>query len=127
LTDDFVDREAIQAVIGKAMELLRPIGLTIQPEMVQVTLAGSEMLVILPCLLRPEAKQKLEGDRESRAEFNKMMAERNEALIEEKKQEIADAAKNDLAEVLFGGATTCKHEHVHPEGFCIDCGKQVNG
>lgn len=121
---DFIDKEAINAVLGKAAEALRPLGLTVQPEMVQVTLIGDDMLVVLPCLLRPDAKKKLDMDKDARAEFNKMMAERNEALIKEKRDEILGSL-NNLEDVLFGGATSCQHLHVHPDGFCIDCGAPV--
>lgn len=124
MTDGFVDQEALRLVIEKAEDALRPLGLTVQMEMTNVSIMGTEILVVLPCLLRPEAKEKLEGDKESRAEFNKMMAERNEALVEEKRKEIA-AAMGDLDGVLFGGTDTCKHGHVHPDGFCIDCGEPV--
>jgi len=124
MTDDFVDKDAINAVLTRAVDALRPLGLTIQPEMVQVTLIGDDMLVVLPCLLRPDAKKKLDTDKDARAEFNKMMAERNEALIKEKKSEIISSLDN-LEDVLFGGAQSCKHLHVHPDGFCIDCGEPV--
>ena len=123
MDDGFVDMASLQEVIRQAEDRLRSIGLTLNIEGVAAMLAPDGSMVLnLPCTVRPSAKKKLVEDREAREQFNRMMAEQNRAMIEEKKQKLAELLKRGV-ESIFEEDDECSHERRHPDGFCLDCGE----
>jgi hypothetical protein len=124
----FVDNEAIKELTEKIVDVLRPIGLTINPEdMVFGVHPTHGMTVMIPALVRNSAKEKMDDSKASREAFNNMMANKNESMIDSKKDEIASMLESDNFEDLFFGdaeiETECKHENLHKvSGFCMDCG-----
>jgi len=129
-SNDFIDDEALAELRDKVIDVLRPLGLTVDEMQVQFSVQPEVgMMMFIPALVRPSAKQKMVEDKEAREQFNIMMAKQNEALVEKKGQDIASLAEDPekLMEALFGGgveeaANECKHERMHPSGFCLDCG-----
>jgi hypothetical protein len=125
----FVDNEAIRDLSEKIVDVLRPIGLTINPdELVFAVHPEFGMTCMIPALVRNSAKEKMDDDKASREEFNKMMANTNEAMIEDKADEIMKMVDADNFEDLFLGdaeiESECSHERKHPStGHCLDCGK----
>ena len=122
----FIDNEAIKELTEKVVDTLRPLGLTVDPEgIVSQVHPEHGMVAMIPALVRNSAKEKMEGDKKAREEFNQMMANQAEAKIDESVDEIAKAVTSDnLEDLLFGGALpddACKHENMHPSGFCMDC------
>ncbi len=122
----FVDMAALREVVERAVDELRKIGLTLQSEAVTAMVGpDGNMIVNLPCLVRPSAKKKLTEDRDAREEFNRMMAQQNQAMIEQKRQQLADLLRRGV-DSLFDEDEECSHERRHPEGFCLDCGEGMN-
>lgn len=134
-SNDFIDNESLGALRDKVIDTLRPLGLTIEAENVMFSVHPEHgMMMMIPALVRPSAKERLVEDRKSREEFNRMMANEAEAKIEDVKRNIADAiASGNLEGILFGGGTLdsakdqCLHENLHPSGFCMDCGWGMEG
>lgn len=134
-TDDFsdedaglVDQKAIEDILEKAADALRGLGLTLRLQDVTVTIQQGSTFALIPVLIRPSAKKKLVEDRDSREEFNKMMAAQNEAKIQDHAAKI-QAIANDpeaLFNYLYGDDTeeVCAHENVR-EGLCLDCQQEV--
>jgi len=128
----FIDNESIRELRDKVVDVLRPIGITVDPENVQFMLHPEYgMTIMVPGLVRPSAKQKMDDDRAAREAFNKMMANENEAMIEDKKSQIAKmVAADNFADLLFGDAeleSECSHERRHPStGHCLDCGEGLD-
>jgi hypothetical protein len=125
----FVDNEAIKELTEKIVDVLRPIGLTINPEdMVFGVHPTHGMTVMIPALVRNSAKEKMNDDKASREAFNSMMANQNDAMIESEKDKIAAMLESDnFGDLLFGDAeleSNCAHERRHPStGHCLDCGE----
>lgn len=127
----FMDTEALKELIAKVEDVLRPIGLTVQPDGIAFMMHPEHgMNMMIQALVRPSAQEKINEDKESRDEFNKMMANQNEAMVEDKAAEVRAAIGGDLEALLFGDSPTeedddddCAHENMHPSGFCMDCGK----
>ena len=128
MTDEsgFFDHEGLAQLVEKLADAVRPLGLTIQAEMVVMSATPQGQLLMVPMEVRPSAKQRLDEDKASRDEFNKMMAENHEAMIREQADKIRGVAGDEtkLEDLLFGEAETeCAHERKHPDGFCLDCGE----
>lgn len=126
----FVDQEALQEVIEKAIDVLRPIGLTVSREMIaaMVDPATGDMALQFVAQLRPQAARDIKQDREAKVEFNQMMAERHEEMIEDKKRKIVEMLQSANEDVILGLAESdsCSHERRHPSGFCLDCGEGLD-
>ena len=102
----FIDNEAIKELSEKVVDTLRSLGLTVDPDgMVFQVHPEMGMMVMIPALVRPSAKEKMDGDKKTREEFNQMMATQAEAKLDE-------SVEDD---------DSCKHENMHPSGFCMDC------
>jgi hypothetical protein len=125
----FIDNEALRDLTEKIVDILRPIGLTVDRDSMAFAMHPEfGMTVMIPALVRPSAGEKIADDRQMREDFNQMMAKNNEALVEEKKDEILKMLNSgDLNDFLFGGAeieSNCSHERRHPStGHCLDCGE----
>ena len=124
----FIDNEAIKELSEKVVDTLRSLGLTVDPDgMVFQVHPEMGMMVMIPALVRPSAKEKMDGDKKTREEFNQMMATQAEAKLDESVEEISKAVTSEnLADLLFGDGLpedddSCKHENMHPSGFCMDC------
>ena len=127
-SNDFIDDEALAELRDKVVDVLRPLGLTVDEMQVQFAVQPEVgMMMFIPALVRPSAKQKMVEDKEAREQFNIMMAKQNEALVEKKGTDIAALANDPekLMQALFGDedvqTNDCKHERMHPSGFCLDC------
>lgn len=124
----FIDNEALRELMEKVVDTLRPLGLTVQPEGIAFMMHPEHgMNMMIQALVRPSAQEKITEDKASRVDFNKMMADQNEAMVEKKADEVMKAIDGDLEGFLFGDAeiedeSDCKHENLHPSGFCLDCG-----
>jgi len=122
----FIDNEALRELVEKVVDVLRPVGLTVQPEGINFLMHPEfGMQMVIQALVRPSAKEKMNEDKAAREEFNLLMANQNEALVESKAEEVQAAIKGDLEGILFGDAeveSECSHERRHPSGFCLDCG-----
>lgn len=124
--EGFVDQAAIQQLVEKVVEVLRPLGLTVMLEGVAVQAAQGQSVLLLPCTIRPSAKKKLDEDKASREAFNKMLAQQHDEMIKERADAIRKAASDPskLDDLLFGELESdCSHERRHPSGFCLDCGE----
>ncbi len=128
----FIDNEALGELRDKVIDTLRPLGLTVDPDSMVFQMHPEQgMVVMIPALVRPSAKEKMDSDKASREEFNKMMADQAEAKIESTVGEIEkllDKTEGMTLEALFFGGDdaeeeedACKHENMHPSGFCLDC------
>ncbi len=124
----FVDNEAVAELRDKVIDTLRPLGLTVDLEGIMFSVHPEHgMVMMIPALIRPSAKEKMDDDKKSREEFNRMMADQAEAKIEDSKAEIEKAVTGgNLADLLFSGELppddeSCTHENMHPSGFCMDC------
>lgn len=124
--NEFIDNEALRELTEKVVDTLRPLGLTVNPMDVQFAVnPEAGMMVMIPALVRPSASEKIKDDKAAREAFNKMMAEQNEAAIEEKAEKIRKGLQGNVEELLFGDGNVedeCLHERLHPSGFCLDCG-----
>ncbi len=122
----FIDNEALRELMEKVVDVLRPIGLTVQPEGIAFMMHPEHgMNMMIQALVRPSAQEKITEDKASREEFNIMMADSNEALVKTKADEVMAAIEGDLEGILFGDAeveSECSHERRHPSGHCLDCG-----
>lgn len=120
--DTFHDKEALEALTEQIVEVLRPIGLTVEPQMVQYAIQQGQMMVQMVGLVRPQAKERAEEDKETKIEFNQMMAEQNRLMQAEKRAEIEELAgdRDKLEKFLFETESDCSHEEIH-EGLCLDC------
>lgn len=125
--EGLVDHEAIAAIMEKAKDVLRPLGLTLQLEGVSLAIQGKHVMAVMPCVVRPSAKKKLDEDRESQEALNKMLAEQHDAKLAKESEKIRSMTTDPdrLMDFLFGEGTEeggCDHENMHPDGFCLDCG-----
>lgn len=119
--NDFVDKDAINAVLEKAAEALGPVGLTFDPDAVQITMQQGNLFAIIPALVQPGAKQKLDEDRDARDDFLKTMKEQAEAKVNKQKEEFAKMLEHDFDEDAIHD--DCPHEKRHPStGHCLMCG-----
>ena len=125
----FMDTEALRELVAKVEDVLRPIGLTVQPDGIAFMMHPEHgMNMMIQALVRPSAQEKITEDKESRDEFNKMMADQNEAMVTDKADEVLKAIGGDLENFLFGEGPSetddseCAHENMHPSGFCMNCG-----
>jgi len=128
-SNDFIDDAALAELRDKVIDSLRPFGLTVDEGQVQFSVQPEVgMMMFIPALVRPSAKQKMIEDKEAREQFNVMMANQNEAAVEAKADEIAKLVEDPekLMESLFGDGDVqvndCEHKNRHPSGFCLDCG-----
>lgn len=124
--EGFFDHEAIQQLVERAIDVLRPLGLTVMKDGVAVQAAQGHTMLLLPCEVRSSAKKKLDEDKASREALNKMLAEQHDLKIQEDADKIRKAASDPtkLEDLLFGEVESeCSHERRHPEGFCLDCGE----
>jgi hypothetical protein len=129
-SNDFIDDEALAELRDKVVDILRPLGLTVDETQVQFAVQPEVgMMMFIPALVRPSAKSKMMEDKEAREQFNIMMAKQNEAFVEKQGTDIAALAEDPekLLEALFGdgveeATSDCSHERRHPSGFCLDCG-----
>ena len=128
-SNDFIDDAALAELRDKVIDSLRPLGLTVDEGQVQFSVQPEVgMMMFIPALVRPSAKQKMIEDKEAREQFNVMMANQNEAAVEAKADEIAKLVEDPekLMESLFGDGDVqvndCEHKNRHPSGFCLDCG-----
>ena len=125
----FLDNEAIRELTDKVVDELRPLGITVDRESIHFVVHPEfGMQIMIPGLVRPSAKQKMDDDRETREAFSKMMADQNEAMVEDKKEEIEAMLNADnFEDLLFGDAeveSSCSHERRHPStNHCLDCGE----
>ena len=129
-SNDFIDDEALAELRDKVVDTLRPLGLTVDGQQVQFAVQPEVgMMMFIPALVRPSAKQKMVEDKEAREQFNIMMAKQNEAAVEAKADEIKALVEDPekLMESLFGDSDVqvndCEHKNRHPSGFCLDCGQ----
>ena len=122
MADSFHDQEALEALNEQIVEALRPIGITVEPQMVQFAIQGGQMMVQMVGLVRPQAKERTDQDQETKTEFNQMMAEQNRLMQAEKREEIERLADDPdaLEKYLFESEADCSHEEVH-EGLCLNC------
>ncbi len=122
----FIDNEAIKELTEKIVEHNRSIGLTIQQDEIQFSVHPTHgMVALIPALIRPSAKDKMDEDKASREAFNIMMANNAEEKVKSTADEIAKMVSSDDFESLLFGDTEigdCEHENTHPSGFCLDCG-----
>jgi len=130
--NEFVDNASLRELRDKVIDTLRPLGLTVDPEGIQFALHPEfGMSMLIPALVRPSAKKKMDDDKASREAFNQMMANENEAMIEGKVDAIAKMIEADNFEDLFFGdaelESECSHERRHPStGHCLDCGEGLD-
>lgn len=121
----FIDNVALRELTEKIVDHNRSLGLTVDPNGVQFSIHPQHgMLVMIPALVRPSAKTKMDEDRASRETFNQMMAENAEAKVQDTLSEIAKIiGSDDMDALLFGDepGEECTHENMHPSGFCLDC------
>lgn len=124
----FIDNEALAELGEKIVEHNRSIGLTIQADEINFTVHPTHgMIALIPALVRPSAKTKMEESEEAKRAFNVMMANNAEAGVKETQDEIAKLLDDgNLADALFGDGVEeaedrCQHENMHPSGFCMDC------
>jgi hypothetical protein len=124
--EGFHDQEAIQALIEQIIDVLRPIGVTVDPRAIQFGIVEGQTIVQLQGLVRAEAKERAEADIETKESFNQMMAEQNRMMQEEKRSEITELTDDPdkLVSWLFE-EQECSHERVH-EGLCLDCSQEVS-
>lgn len=123
----FHDQEAIDKLSEDIVDALRPLGVTTDAQHgIQIGIQDGQMMIMVIGVVRPDARDRLDRDSEANKEFNKMMAEQNRMMQEEKQQEIGALAENEeaLDKWLFDDTDECSHEHVH-EGLCLDCHKVV--
>lgn len=131
--EGIIDHEAIARIMEKAKDTLRPIGLTLEAAGVQLSVQpDGNLWALLPCIVRPSAKAKLEQDDESRAELNKMLAAQHEAKIQSEAELIRKIASDPekLRDLLFGDGVVesdCLHLRRHPSGHCLDCNEGLEG
>ncbi len=125
--EGFHDQEALEALGEQIIEALRPIGITVEPQMMQFGIQQSQMMVQMVGLVRPQAKERADQDQETKTEFNQMMAEQNRMMQEEKRDEIAGLTEDPdaLTKWLFDDSTECSHERIH-EGLCLDCQAEIS-
>jgi hypothetical protein len=123
----FIDNELIRELSEKVVDTLRPLGLTVQPESLQFMVHPEfGMVMMLQALVRPSAGEKITENKEAKEEFNLLMAGQNKARIQDQADEMKAAVEGDLEGILFGDEVVedeneCKHENMHPSGFCLDC------
>jgi len=123
----FVDNEALRKLVEKIVDHNRSIGLTISPDDIQFTAHPTMgVIAMIPALVRPSAKEKMEENEEARRAFNVMMANNAEEKVKETVSEIERLVTSEnFADLLFGDEELedeCPHTNMHPSGFCIDCG-----
>ncbi len=125
--DSFHDEEAIEALTEQIIDALRPIGITVEPQMVQFGIQQNQMMVQLMGLVRPQAKERAEQDLQGKEEFNTMMAEQNRLMLEEERRKMEELAADPdaMRKFLFEDQTDCSHERTH-EGPCLDCQAEVS-
>lgn len=123
-----VDAAAVQQILEKAQDALRPLGLSLLLDQVVVQMNQGTMVAVMPCVIRKSAKTKLVEDKTAREAFNRMMAEQHDANLAQQRADIQAMLDNpDLDEILFGGKDACPHDRRHPvEGFCLNCGKGLD-
>ncbi len=85
-----VDQKALQEIIERATDALRPIGLTVLEGSVQAMMdpQSGMMMLTFATQIRPKAATEVVEDLEARQEFNRMQAERHDEMIDQKAQEI---------------------------------------
>lgn len=122
--DGFID-PALAEITEKAIDNLRAIGLTVTDPSAIIDPTSGDVYLMLPCLVRNSAKQKIVEDKQSREEFNRMMAAEHDAKIEAERNKIRELLNNPEAfvDALTGEEVTfaCEHKNMHPDGFCLDC------
>ena len=132
MSEEFVDQEKLRLVVERLEDATRGLGLTMIPEATGFAIApDGQMMLSTAFMVRDSAGTDASQARDDRAAFNKMMADNAEAKAEEERTKIAEAAQdpNRLAALLFDDdePENCSHENMHPDGFCLDCGKGLDG
>ena len=85
----FIDAEALRELVEKVVDTLRPLGLTVQPDGVGFMMHPEHGVnMMIQALVRNSAQEKITEDKASREEFNKMMADNNEAMVEDKADKV---------------------------------------
>lgn len=123
------DLEAINRIMEKASDALRPLGLTMRGMgTIQMDPESGNAVILVPIEIRSSAKKRLDEDRASGEEFQRMMAEQNKARIDEEVAKIQAAASDDekLMAMIFAKDSTCEHRPHPTEGFCLDCGEGLD-
>ena len=129
-----VDHAKIKTLIEAARDALRPLGITLDPSNVQLSMHGGQTFIMLPGLVRAAALERANQDQDAKAKFNQMMAGQNQNRIAEERKRLEQLVDDPdaLARALFEGeeaedTSGCAHERRHPEGFCLDCGEGLEG
>lgn len=125
------DKARVDSFKEEIVNALRPLGVSVPPETIQLAIQDDQLLVMLMGLVREDAaSQSLEQrelEKQGQQDLSKMLAEQHRMDLAEQLKQIREMAKDEssLEEALFSGEA-CEHPHVHPEGFCIDCGEPVD-
>lgn len=127
--EGLIDFTAISEILLRAKDALRPLGLTLElnpPPPVQLN--GKAVVVLLPCIIRPSAKTKLDVDKAGKEAFNKMMAEQADAEVKANLAEMQALAADpqriqDYIDGKIDDLGLCAHTRRHPSGHCLDCGQ----
>lgn len=125
---DMIDQEKFNELVEKAIDALRPLGLTVEPQMVAAQVDGhGHMMLILPALVRPDALERKEQD-DTDKEFQQMMAAQAQERIKAEKDKVANITKDPeaLLAALFNDEPSCEHpaEQVR-EGLCLACMTEI--
>lgn len=120
---DLFDQDKLDALSEAIIDALRPVGITVVPEALQVAHnQGQEMVMIMGIIRDGAASQKQES-LEMKADLNKMLAEQHRQQVAEQIENIKKLASEEALEEALFGENACEHPNIHPEGFCIDCGE----
>ncbi len=129
MSDGLFDKEKIAALTERIVNALRPVGISSNEEAISFQLHDGHLAVVIMGEVREEAAAKSADAIEMTKDFNRTMADNNDAKIAEDLQKIRDMTTSEdaLEDALFG-QEACEHPNIHPEGFCIDCGEtQLDG
>lgn len=121
----FVDKEALQALLERVSNAIRPLGLTVEQAGFGVDPEAGVYLQMMASV-RDSAINAVQENEEEKATFNQMMAEDHRRTIERQKDEFLSAIGDveALEAALFGDEDECAHGNQH-EGLCLDCGKEM--
>ncbi len=121
-----VDEERLKALVERATNALRPLGLTVEHSQFGVD-PDHGLFLGMTLTVRDSAAGAVDEDLESKAEFNQMMAQDHARTLDSQKNEILAAMTSDdaLEAALFKEEDDCPHENAH-EGLCLDCGKEFD-
>lgn len=129
----FVDEEAVEALVKKVEDVLRPLGITLpmQPQAAYDPSTKALMLQVV-CLVGESAFENLDQTPESKAAKREMHEQlqgqkeaRVESMVEKARKEAEALARgedifSDPLERACPESEDGKHE-LHPDGFCVRC------